>query len=252
MGKMNKALGGVLFVCDGRKWDYSFLESAQCLMEMCDQVILGAFTDDDLNSMVSIQSDNCEVFDLRGRWEDVKGRYRLAYWANYLKHKLETEWYISQQADEVIHEDCFPAIREAIEHPLNSDGFAISRINLWGSPYTALDVPQDRKPVSTEVCRLARTKFDSVDDGESIQVPRISWSFLDRIRMYHTGFVRDKAIHPKKIIHLQEDVFQMGTHDARCDGEEVFDPWKRYNLEDVKPIKEELPKYLTEWARARE
>lgn len=160
---------------------------------------------------------------------------------------LDTEWNFYLQADEIIHENSFPLIRNCID--LDVQAYLVSRFNLWGSPYTMLDVPQERKPCSSEVIRLAKSGFRCIGDAESLGVPNCMNG--TNIHIYHMGFVRDPVKHLEKIRHIQDDVFLI-EHDKRIDGMDKFDPWKFFSREDVIPIPEEgLPKFIKQWAHDR-
>ncbi len=264
---MKNTLGGCLIVRDGKKFDYSTLAAVESLYELCDCVSIICFADtqhmDDLNELLELKN-KLELNNRRSNimievrdymdWETVvQGRYRISYWQDQAKNKLNTDYYFCLQADEVIHENSFMAIRHAVQ--LGNEAYLIRRVNLWGSPYTYLNVPQNRLPVSDYCIRLAKLKYNSWDDGESIHAQAVE-VLKDEMRMYHTGFVRKREVMNAKIINMWENVFQLGKHDPLCDkdAEEnkgIFNPWTRYSKDDVAPIKEELPKYLTQWAKER-
>jgi glycosyltransferase involved in cell wall biosynthesis len=246
-------LGGTLFVRNGIEYDYCTGESIQCLQELCDEVVIvDAGSDDGTAEMVrSFANKHTKVICLSPKlWHTVHGREKLSFFTNMAIAGLSTDWNINLQADEVIHEDCYANIRKAIEMP-NAQAFVSKRINLWGNSQHFLDVPQHRKPVSTEITRLARTIYRSVDDAESINAP--AWDdFTELIRIYHAGFVRDKYKHCGKIKNMQEDIFgwEMDKKVQEMNG--VFNPWVHFSKEDIKPITEPLPKLLMEWAAIRD
>ena len=102
--------------------------------------------------------------------------------------------------------------------------------------------------------RLARPKYNSLDDAEGIGAP-YSVEYLDKIRIYHMGFVRDRKIHNAKIINMHENIFGI-PRDSRCDDDArenvgIFRPETRFSKEDLLSIPEPLPKVIQEWAKAR-
>lgn len=114
-----------------------------------------------------------------------------------------------------------------------------------------LDVPQSRKPCSTEIIRLARTNYRSVDDAESIGVNSASAEYIDDIRIYHMGFVRDRKIMKDKVIHIQKEVFQV-DYDKKLDGIDYFEPDRWFDpKQDLKFINEPLPEVIKGWAAKR-
>jgi hypothetical protein len=227
-------------------------ESVAAMRELCDEVVvLDAGSDDgSFEEIFNLKDDKVEVIKVsNNEWHKHKGKEKIAYFQNLAKSFLTTDYYCISQADEVFHEDSFPAIRRAIE--TGDEAFMITRVNLWGSVYKELNVPLTRMPCSPQVIRIAKLQYLSVDDGENIAAYPVNMDFVNDIRLYHFGFTRDKRVMKDKIIHIQEQVFQM-DHDKKLDNMEVFD-WKGwFSEDDLKPIGEELPKYAQKWAMERE
>jgi hypothetical protein len=248
--KMRTTLGGSLMVCDGLKFDYCFIEAIQCLLDLCDQVSVVAFTPGDIDLIRENFDGKIKLKIVpREQWDVTRGRERLNYWTNVAKAELDTRWHINLQADEIVHENCFSAVREAISEK-TPEAFLSWRLNLWGDPYHVLTVPQHRKPCSDEIVRLAKLKYSSYGDAESLNAP-YHCDYVKKIRIYHMGFVRKKDVMKSKIINMQETVFELGYHDPKLDGMEKYDPWAWFSPEDVQPIPEELPRYIQAWAKER-
>lgn len=257
-----KTLGGSTFVWNAIEQDYSIIESLECLYELCDQVSV-AFggTDGTLDLVLNwiqekIATDpgraiRFHIISLE-EWASQQGREKLSYFSNIAIEKLDTDYFYYQQADEITHENCFGAIRKAIES--EEEAYMVSRVNLWGSPFTALNVAQYRKPVSTEIVRLAKRQYRCVGDAESLGVPECNLNHIQDIRIYHNGFVRDKHKHLVKIRHIQEDIFLFPEADVRIkDCPDGFDPWAfGFTPMDVAIVTEVLPKFMITWAQERE
>jgi hypothetical protein len=257
-----KTLGGSTFVWNGIKQDYNFIETLNCLYELCDEISIAVGGDD--GTYEAFQGWLCAqigevpkypkpikfIHIFQSEWDSQQGREKLSYFSNKAIAALETDWNFYLQCDEIIHEDSFEYIRQAIEHDV--EAYVCRRLNLWGDPYHMLDVSQERKPVSTEVIRLAKTQYRCIDDAESIGVPEAHvFGDLDLIQIFHMGFVRDKTKHIQKIKHMQRDVFLM-DYDKRADLSPVFDPWQwGFSKEDVIPIPRPLPKFIQKWAEDR-
>jgi len=255
---MGNRIAGTLIVYNGISQDYCYKEALNCLKALCDAVIVVDCGSDDgtqesLMKMMDFDTKTIVLFRHKSEWDAIKGREKLAYFTNIAINNAKAlgyEWQINLQGDEIIHESCFSAIREAIER--NEEGFYLERINLWGNSQHQLNVSQERKPVSTEVIRLCKTKYQSIDDAESILCPA-STEYIDKIRIYHMGFVRDKHKHIEKIKHIQDEIFLM-THDSRVDNmPNGFEPFSMgFIKEDLIPIKESLPIFIQEWAKERD
>jgi glycosyltransferase involved in cell wall biosynthesis len=248
---MNK-LTGVTFAYNAISQDYCLTESVASLKEFCDEVIvLDAGSTDGTSELIkSFQDRQTRVILCDNEeWRSQHGKWKLSYFTNKAIDQVNTEWIYYQQADEITHESSYEYIRVAVNNPV-AEGYLISRINLWGSPYMMLNVPLERMPCSTEVIRLTKSCFRAFDDAESIGCMAVA-GYLPYIRMYHMGFVRDKRRHVEKIRHMQAEVFQVGV-DAKLAGMEVFDPFKWFSADDLSPIEEELPALIKNWAKERE
>jgi len=248
-------LAGTLFVYNGVRYDYNFKESIKSLLEFCDHVyVVDAGSEDGtIDEIVSIGQDNLTLI-LRDKkeWDSQIGKEKLNYFTNIAIDQAQKdgyEWNFNLQADEIVHEKSYSFIKKAIKE--NDNGFMVSRINLWKSPYLQLSVPQNRKPCSTEIIRLAKTNYRSVDDAESLGVPNVSIKYIHDIRIYHMGFVRDRKIMKDKAIHIQRDVFKL-DYDKKLDGIDYFEPDRWFDpKKDLRPIDEPLPILIKDWAKLR-
>lgn len=182
-------------------------------------------------------------------WFAQNGRQKLAYFQNKAKEHLDTDYYMVIQSDEILQERSFRTAREAIQS--GREAYMCWRINLWWNAYTMLNVEQSRKPCSTEVIRLAKVGYDSVDDGENIAAPNVCFDYMDDLRIYHMGFVRKMDVMKEKVIHMQESVFET-PHDARLDEDVQFNPDRYFDREkDSLPLFEPLPRHIQKWAEER-
>lgn len=244
-------LGGILFIKDGIKYDYCYREAIGCLKSFCDEtIILDAGSEDGTKEdLLSFADEQCQIVAVdKELWNRQHGREKLAYFQNVALSFLNTEYYFLLQADEIVHESCFDAIRKAVA--TGDESFLIRRFNLWGSPDTYISVPENKQPCSTEIIRLAKTKYFSVGDGEGIEAPA-NHTFVEQIRMYHYGFVRKKQVMKAKVINMQEGVFELGYHDPKLDQSEVFDSKLWFDDADLAPITEPHPKFIKDWISNR-
>jgi hypothetical protein len=247
-------LAGTLFCYNAVSQDYCIKESIISLSKCCDHIFVvdAGSTDTTQFEIANLDIDNITFIILNNKdWQEQKGKEKLNYFTNVAIEAAEKagyEWQINLQADEIIHEKSYDAIRKAIEE--DNESYMSKRINLWKSPYLQLNVSQDRLPCSENIIRLAKTKYKSVGDAESIGVNSVSFDYLNDIRIYHMGFVRKRDIMKYKVIHIQEEIFGVG-HDKKLDGIDYFEPDRWFTKEDLKPIDEPLPAIIKEWAKKR-
>lgn len=253
---MVNKLGGTLFVKDGIKYDYCTAEAVASLKELCDEVVLldAGSNDGTVELLKTFEDTKTKVICLpESAWNSIHGREKLSYFTNVAISYLTTDWNINLQADEVISEHSFASIREAINKP-DAEAFWVKRIDLFGDSKHYLNVPQERKPVGTEIIRLAKTKYQSIDDGQSLAAQPADWDYLNKITFFHLGFIRNKYVHTKKIKNMLVDVFQMGGNDPKVEAMgDVFDCWGLgFTKDDVQFLKEPLPKFVQAWAEERD
>lgn len=252
---MNKKLAGVIFVHNAISQDYCYKQAIQSLLSFCDHVfILDAGSTDGTMQKIKeyVPRETITVIlTTNDTWEAQKGKEKLSYFTNMAIESAQRagyEYVFSLQADEILHEKSYAAVRKAVEE--GEEAYAVSRINLWGSPFHKLIVPQEKKPCSTTIVRLAKSSYRAYDDAESLN-SRASLKFHDEIRIYHMGFVRKREVMVNKIKHMQEKVFGMDS-DPKLKGMVIFDPWKWFSKEeDVELINEPLPEVIKGWAEAR-
>lgn len=245
---MSKNLAGVCFVRNAILYDYCIEASIRSMQAFCDHVFVCYVESDDntlslLKSISNISIASCSSDD----WNNVQGREKLSHFQNVaiLNAQLEQyEYCFLCQADEVVHEDSIPHIMQAVE--LGEEGYYVTRHNMWADAEHMLNVPQSRKPVSTVVNRLTKTCYRSVDDGESILSPT-SFDFINKIEIFHMGFIRDNQKHIGKIKEMQKNIFLM-DYDKRADLKPEFD-WKDWGFteKDLVKIYKPLPIYVRDW-----
>ena len=248
---MNKKLAGTLFVRSGISLDYCFEASINSMKAVCDKVfvVYVESTDGTLEVLQTLADDKTVIlFCSEAQWQEHKGREKLSIFQNVGIEWAEKEGYeyvLLVQADEVLHEDSIPYIQRAIE--LGEEAYFVSRHNLWGSVDTMLSVPQSRKPCSSVVNRLFKSKYRSYDDGESAATNGASLDYINLMSIYHMGFVRDNVKHLEKIKEIQGNIF-LWTPDERVNLKPAFD-WKDWGFTeaDLVPIPKPLPIYLNEW-----
>lgn len=254
---MSKTLGGSLFIRNGCKFDYPFEQAIQCLLEFCDKVVVCVVPTEEDETYTKMKTFDRAywpklivrvVSDRDWQVMDFHNKHRLSIFTNYAIEMLDTDYVFNLQGDEILDPSSYEWVRRAIEE--GHEGYLCKRINLWGSPYTQLNVPHHKKPCSTEIVRLTKTCYRAYDDAESIAAPVVD-HYLDKIKIWHMGFIRKREVHPAKIREMQGSIFKCGV-DSKLEGMEVFDSTKWFGPEDLVPIEGELPPLIRQWAKERE
>lgn len=253
-----KKLAGVIFIREGIKYDYCFMEAIESMLQFCDHVFCVCVSGEDETTKMlwEIRDTKFTMISQPSYvWENQQGTgsAKLCYFTNIAIDAAKGhgyEYVFSCQADEIVSEKSYQAIRQAVEQ--GEEGYMISRKNLWKDPYHELIVPDNRQPCSTKVIRLAKSKYRAVGDAESLGVPNVNFDFVSKIKMVHVGFVRKREVMKAKVENMQLNVFELSSADSKLYESEVFNPDLWFNPKtDLALISEPLPKIIQKWANER-
>lgn len=232
-------------------YDYCFEAAIKSLQAFCQHVFIVYVESDDntLDVLNTLGDGKTSVITCRKEdWNNHEGRTKLSAFTNVgieQAQKEDYEYQFNLQADEVVEPQSIPYILQAVE--LGEEGYYVTRYNLWADETKMLSVPQSRKPVSTQIGRLTKTNYRSVDDAESCLAP-CSLDFINLINVWHFGFIRDNTKHIAKIKEMQKNIFQFDNYDSRADLKPEFD-WKDWGFteNDLIKIHKPLPIYAKNW-----
>jgi len=252
-----KTLGAAFFVADGIRFDYPFVQAIKSLKPICDEIAIIFFSENELkllNEAYDYRPPSKLKISIRTKeeWESMYSG-RISYWSAQARDMLTTDWYIILDADEVIHENSYPAIKKAIQK--EADGYYVKRINLWRDPYHTFNLPGNKQPCGDKVVRIAKRQYRCGRDTETIIVPYPSDEFFEEIRIYHMGFVRDRRVMNAKTKNHQGNIYQIAV-DPNVEKDEkendgIFRPETRYPDDVLIPISEPLPALIQDWAKTR-
>lgn len=245
---------GISIAKNAVKYDYCLRESIISMLGVCNYAICAYVEseDDTLQILESMDVPNFKILYLtEDDWNFYNDKHRLSYITNIAiqeADKMGFAYCLSIQADEILHENSYDAIIQAVQ--ANHEAYFLNRVNLWKTCDLQLNVPQERKPCSTEVIRLAKSCYRTYDDAESFNAP--ATHLIEDAFIYHYGFVRKKEIMKDKIKNMQQQVFGMADADAKLELCDVFNPDLWFNPEtDLIPIQHEHPKVIQEWVLHR-
>jgi len=109
-------ISGFTFVRNGIKFDYPFLESIQSALPLCDDFVVAVGKSDDgtLEKIRALHSPKIRILETTWNEELRTGGTILAQQTNIALQQVTGNWALYLQADEVVHEDDLPLIREAM------------------------------------------------------------------------------------------------------------------------------------------
>jgi hypothetical protein len=202
-------VAGFTFIRNAVKYDYPVVESIRSLLPLCDELVvsIGNSEDDTEKMILGIASPKIRI--VHSVWDDAlrKGGRVLAVETDKAFDQVgkDADWCIYLQADEVIHEKFYPAIRQAMEKYLDNelvDGLLFNYLHFYASyDYTA----DSRKWYSHEIRVIRNDKsIRSYGDaqgfrknGRKLKVRPIDAS------IYHYGWVRHPYQQLQKINQFQ-------------------------------------------------
>ncbi|HZK06913.1 MAG TPA: hypothetical protein VFC92_01815 [Bacteroidales bacterium] len=216
-------VSGFTIIRNGEKFDYPFTESIRSVLPLCDVMVVAVGNSEDRTREIIEKIDSPKIKIIDTVWDDNlrEGGRVLAVETDKAKAALpaNTDWAIYIQADEVLHEKDYPAIRNAMEQNLNDkrvDGLLFDHLNFYGS----FDYIADSRKWSYKQIRIIRnepaiTSFrDAISfmkNGKRLNVKKIDAA------VYHYGWVRRPDAMQQKM-----ETFNKMWHD---------DQWMEQNFE---------------------
>lgn len=196
---------GFTFVRNAVKYDYPVTEAIRSILPLCDEVVVsvGDSTDGTLELIASIDSPKIRIF--HSVWDDSLregGRVLAVETDKALSHvSADTTWAFYIQADEVVHEADYPAIRAAMErhqHDVRVEGMLFNYRHFYGS----YDYLGDSRTWYQKEIRIIRYNKD-VRSYRDAQGFRLNGRKL-RVKpanasIYHYGWVKNPAEQARKL-----------------------------------------------------
>lgn len=195
-------ISGFSIVRNGTRFDYPYLESLRSLLPLVDELIInvGIGDDDTLGLIRSFAASegNGKVTWFESHWplddpEKRRGGKILSEQTNLALDRCTGDWRIYLQADEVLHEDDYPKLRQSMSDAharADVDGLVFEYQHFYGS----YDVVQKtRSAYRREVRAIKRVSgARSVGDAQSFRLadgskPRV---IKAGARIFHYGWVR--------------------------------------------------------------
>ena len=214
---------GVTFVRNGVQFDYPFLESLRSLLPICDSVVVvvGNSTDGTLERIRKVHDQKIRVIETV--WDESlrQGGAILAQQTNIALRNAVGDWAFYLQADEVLHERDYTAIRSSLEensHDSRVDGLLFAYHHFYGGyRYVGCSRRWYRREV--RAVRL-NAGIESWGDAQGFRLAgrKLNVRPVDAF-IYHYGWVKPPAIQ-----QLKQRTFNKLWHD---------DAWIQENIPSV-------------------
>lgn len=195
-------VSGFFIVRHGTRFDYPYLESLRSVLPLVDELVInvGIGEDSTLSKIQDFARNEGvgKVVIFESHWplddpEKRKGGKILSEQTNLALDRCTGDWCIYIQADEVLHEQDYPALRSALADAHSRpevDGLLFDYRHLYGS----FDVIQESRSAYRREVRAIRRSSGarSVGDAQSFRLadgskPRVIRSGA---RIFHYGWVR--------------------------------------------------------------
>ncbi len=199
---------GFTFVRNGVTFDYPFVESLRSLLPLCDEVIVavGDSDDDTLQRVEALADPKIRI--LHTVWDPSRrsGGLILSDQTNLALDRVNGDWGIYLQADEILHEKDYPAISAAMAAALPDrkiEGLLFRYVHFYGS-YRY--VGNSRRWYRREI-RIVRpgTGVRSWGDAQGFRVDgrKLRVRLIDA-DVYHYGWVKPPEIQQRKQKHFNK------------------------------------------------
>jgi glycosyltransferase involved in cell wall biosynthesis len=216
---MTPTLAGNVCIRNGNRLDFCWRESIGSLLPVCDAVVVSDGESDD-----GTQEEIREWIKREPKiklcvypWKNPVGNIDWwVDWLNYARDHCPCDWMIQLDGDEVLHEKCYPEVREFISGPRRSG--IVTRWNFW---HTHKKTIPEGHCCGKKVMRLAPQDVWMPSDGSHIKGAEMgNMSVSTNIEIYHYGFIRkrDAYFAKEKLLHK----WFFNTYDPRLVKAEAY------------------------------
>lgn len=243
-------VSGFTFVRNAVKYDYPVVAAINSILPLCDEVIVSVGNSDDgtLELIQSIGSSKIKI--THSVWDDSlkEGGTILAVETDkaFAHVSPDADWAFYIQADEVVHEQDYAAIRAAMQEHLDDkrvEGLLFKYMHFFGS----YDYVGDSRTWYQQEIRVIRNdkRISSYRDaqgfrkeGQKLHVKRVNAS------MYHYGWVKDPETQAKKL----NNSFQLyhGANEEQVNNRVPIAQFDYGEVDSLAPFKGTHPEVMKE------
>jgi len=244
-------ISGYVCVRNAETLDYCVVEAVKSLIPVCDEVVVcdGESTDKTWEMIECIGDSRVRLISYP--WGHPVGNDKFwVRWLNYARARLNYDYQLTVDADEVLSEKSYPKIRQLAER---GQAGIFTRLNFWKDT-------KHRAPLNTvcgdTVARCGPTSlYCPSDEPIPAEFPnlRSEAEFYPELEIFHYGFIRDPDAFLRKSKAVQ--TMFMGSCDQRLLNIEASgQSWTMGEYFDGKPLLTfdgEHPKVAHAWLKAR-
>lgn len=239
------SLGGNVCIRNGIELDYCFKQAIESLLPVCDEVIVcdGESTDGTQEYIRGWMTREPKIKLCVYPWKHPKGDIDFwVDWLNFAREHVRCDYTIQLDADEVLHEDSYPAIKSFTDWlvpPVQPFSIWCDRLNFWADHRHL--IPQGHC-CSSRVVRLGPQNVWMPSDGphpRGAQMIGMARDWFEPIRIFHYGFLRHTEAFFKKARAI-EGYFFAGTFDPRMAKVEGDPQWMK-EIKDVEWTSKLIP-----------
>lgn len=215
-------LAGILCCRNCLELDYSWREAGQSLLGACDELVIGDSdsTDGTRQAIDEWAAKDTRITVCSFPWTNpIANKEWYPLFINYVRQHAKSQMILHLDADELIHEDDYPAIRKAADAGAT---LFLKRLNFWKDPQHL--IPEGHC-CGTKVLRMAPANMAIPSDYPwEPASATMSMAVESDIRVFHYGFLRKREAFFKKARTVHR--IWHGSFDPRLEQAEKFDgPW---------------------------
>ncbi|RYZ75859.1 MAG: glycosyltransferase family 2 protein [Proteobacteria bacterium] len=244
MATSKPLVSGFTVIRNGVLMGYPVLQSIKSVLPLVDEFVVGVGqSDDNTKEMIlGIGDPKIKIFDSFWDTKKTKGGLILSEKTNEALDRCTHDWCFYIQADEVVHEEDYPAIRQALAENADNksvQGLLFKYIHFYGS-YGS--IATNRKWYRNEV-RIVRksTGIRSHNDAQGFRVNgEKPWVKQSGGRIFHYGWVK-----PPKLMGQKSKLLNRWWHGDKMDKDfEDFKYDRQYGLKNFQQTHPEIMKDL--------
>jgi hypothetical protein len=257
-------VSGFTLIRNGTRFDYPFIESMRSLLPFVDELIVNVDPGEDdtlarVRALAAAEGAG-KIQIVESRWpmddpQKKKAGLILSEQTNLALDRCTGDWCFYLQTDEILHEEDYPALREALRradaHP-TIEGLLFDYVHFYGS----YNVIQHSRNVYRREVRIVRRASGarSVGDAQSFRKPDGAKLKVARARarIFHYGWVRTPEAMKAKTYFM--DQLYHGDPTARDAAEGrpyTGDNYRYKKIWGLAPFRGTHPRVMLERIRAK-